>query len=91
MIYYIAGNFGAGNSLILAATANGGQHLRVTVHCYHLTSLILQCCPVRILEGNSFFVRSRVISKKAMRVRVAEKNFQLYNNITYNISYFTRV
>ena len=35
---FIAENFEAGNSLNLAVTAVVGQHLRVTVHCYPLTS-----------------------------------------------------
>ena len=35
---YIAGNFEAGNSLNLVVTALVGQHSRVTVHCYPLTS-----------------------------------------------------
>ena len=38
MICYIAGN-----SLNLAVTAVVGQHSRVTVHCYSLTSKMLQC------------------------------------------------
>ena len=38
MICYIAGKFEAGNSLNLALTAVVGQHSRVTVHCYPLTS-----------------------------------------------------
>ena len=47
VICYIAGNFEAGNSLNLAVTAVVGQHSRVTVHCYPLTSYILQCCSLR--------------------------------------------
>ena len=43
VICYIAGNFEAGNSLNLAVTEVVGQHSRVTVHCYPLTSYILQC------------------------------------------------
>ena len=35
---YIAGYFEAGNSLNLAVTAVFGEHSRVAVHCYHLTS-----------------------------------------------------
>ena len=41
VICYVAGNFEAGNSLNLAVTAVVGQHLRVTVHCYPLTSMLL--------------------------------------------------
>jgi len=37
-ICHIAGNFEAGNSLNLAVTAVVGQHSRVTVGCYLLTS-----------------------------------------------------
>ena len=35
---FIVGNFEAGNSLNLAVTEVVGQHSRVTVHCYPLTS-----------------------------------------------------
>ena len=35
---YVAGNFGAENSLILVVTIVIGQHWRVTVHYYPLTS-----------------------------------------------------
>ena len=42
VICYIAGDFEAGNSLNLAVTAVVDQHSRVTVHCYPLTSYILQ-------------------------------------------------
>ena len=38
MICDIAGNFEAENSLNLALMAVVGQHSRVTVHCYPLTS-----------------------------------------------------
>ena len=39
MIFYIAGNFEDGNSLILAVTAVvDGPHSRVTVHSYPLRS-----------------------------------------------------
>ena len=34
-------------SLCSRAVAVVGQHSRVTVHCYPLTSQILQCCPLR--------------------------------------------
>ena len=38
VICFTAGNFEAGNSLNLALTALVGQHSRLTVHCYTLTS-----------------------------------------------------
>ena len=41
---YVAGNFEAENSLIHVVTMVIGQHSRVTVHYYPLTSQILQCC-----------------------------------------------
>ena len=38
VICYIDGTFEPGNSLNVAVTAVVGQHSRVTVHCYPLTS-----------------------------------------------------
>ena len=38
VVIQLHGNFEAGNSLNLAVTALVGQHSRVTVHCYPLTS-----------------------------------------------------
>ena len=39
---------------VLRVTAVIGQHSRVTVHCYPLTSYILQCCPLRDFCPTSF-------------------------------------
>ena len=50
MVCYIAGN-----SLNLAVTAIVGQRSQVTVHCYPLTSWILQCCPLRDFGGKQFY------------------------------------
>ena len=60
---FIAGNFEAGNSLNLAVMAFVGQHSRVTVHCYPLTSKIFDVARSEILAGNGFTVRCHVISK----------------------------
>ena len=38
LLHILAGTFEAGNSLNLFVTALVNQHLRVTVHCYPLTS-----------------------------------------------------
>ena len=54
VICYIAGNFKAGNSLNLAVTAVVGQHSRVTVHCYPLTSWILHGFQLRDFGGKQF-------------------------------------
>ena len=54
VICYIAGNFEARNSLNLAVTALISQRSLVTVHCYTLTSSILQCCPLRYFGGKQF-------------------------------------
>ena len=55
MICYKAVNFDPGNSSNLAVTAVVGQHSRVTVHCYPLTSYIPKCCPLRDFDGKQFY------------------------------------
>ena len=61
VICYIAGNFGAENSLNLAVTGVVRQHSWVIVHCYLLMSHSV--ASAEILSGSSFIVRCHVTSK----------------------------
>ena len=70
----------AGNSLHLAVTAVVGQHWRLTVHCYPLTSQILQCSlPTQRFRRATVSLLD-VMWPRSNQCALLGRNYQLYNN-----------